>query len=298
MQSAGDLYAEACEPGRARCDRRCASSARSPRRRASASPDRRVRERAGSDAADRAPRRAARGSAPTRGWPPALLAGRSHVDGHDDAVVEPRRPRVRCAEEAVQGACDRGEHDVVDRAAEPLLHRLHARRDRSESHATRRCGPIGPLSVVGAGRRTDACERLRDGRAGVDDALRGVARLARGRPAPTTRPRARPGPARHLVEQQLERLGRRAGPGRRDDGRLRGSDSKSDVSRLASRDAVDQAVVDLRDQREAIALEPFDDPHLPERAGAVEALREDARRPASRSSPSVPGCGSAARRRW
>src|SRR3954454_6266024 len=36
--------------------------------------------------------------------------------------------------------------------------------------------------------------------------------------------------------------------------------------------------MDLRQQREAVALEPLDQPDLPERLVAVEALREDAPR--------------------
>ena len=47
-----------------------------------------------------------------------------------------------------------------------------------------------------------------------------------------------------------------------------------------ARDAVDHAVVHLRDHREAVALEALDDPHLPERPLAVEVLLHDARREA------------------
>ena len=43
-----------------------------------------------------------------------------------------------------------------------------------------------------------------------------------------------------------------------------------------SRDPVHERVVGLRDDREAAALDALDEPHLPERLGAVEALGEDA----------------------
>ena len=42
-------------------------------------------------------------------------------------------------------------------------------------------------------------------------------------------------------------------------------------------DAVDQRVVALADDREAVAVEPLDQPQLPERLGAVELLGEDPR---------------------
>ena len=42
-------------------------------------------------------------------------------------------------------------------------------------------------------------------------------------------------------------------------------------------DAVDERVVRLGDEREAVALEALDEPHLPQRLGAVERLRVDPR---------------------
>src|SRR6185503_11284498 len=42
---------------------------------------------------------------------------------------------------------------------------------------------------------------------------------------------------------------------------------------LDAADAVDHAVMRLGDDREAIALEPLDHPHLPERLPAIELLR-------------------------
>ncbi len=42
-------------------------------------------------------------------------------------------------------------------------------------------------------------------------------------------------------------------------------------------DPVDGGVMGLGQQGEAVALQPLHQPHLPERLGAVELLREDAR---------------------
>ena len=52
----------------------------------------------------------------------------------------------------------------------------------------------------------------------------------------------------------------------------------------------------LGHQREASAREAFDDPQLPERARALEAIGEDAAT-SSRSASLPPGFGNAARRR-
>jgi hypothetical protein len=40
-----------------------------------------------------------------------------------------------------------------------------------------------------------------------------------------------------------------------------------------ARDAVDERVMGLGDEREAVALDALHEPHLPERLGAVERLR-------------------------
>ena len=54
----------------------------------------------------------------------------------------------------------------------------------------------------------------------------------------------------------------------------------------------------LRDERPALVLEPLDDPQLPQRLGAVQALGEDARRRAAAARSSSPGRGSAVWRTW
>jgi hypothetical protein len=51
---------------------------------------------------------------------------------------------------------------------------------------------------------------------------------------------------------------------------------EEDRGYVNARDAVDQAVVRLADDREAPALETIDEPHLPDRLGAVQPLGEDA----------------------
>ena len=52
-------------------------------------------------------------------------------------------------------------------------------------------------------------------------------------------------------------------------------DVEKDGGDVDARDAVDQRVVGLGDDRKALAREPLDEPELPERLCAVELLRED-----------------------
>ena len=59
-------------------------------------------------------------------------------------------------------------------------------------------------------------------------------------------------------------------------GSLSGSTSSRNAEQLGAGHAVDHAVVDLRDQRPAPVLEPFDEPGLPQRPAAVELLAHQA----------------------
>ena len=73
--------------------------------------------------------------------------------------------------------------------------------------------------------------------------------------------------------EELE-WGRDAGVGvpgrrRRSLGRF-GLEIQENTQELGARDAVDGAVVDLGDHADLVALQPFDDPHLPQRAVPVE----------------------------
>jgi hypothetical protein len=55
-----------------------------------------------------------------------------------------------------------------------------------------------------------------------------------------------------------------------------GGGVEQDRGYVNPRHAVDQAVVGLRDDRETVVLETVDEPHLPQRLRAIEALREHA----------------------
>ena len=148
------------------------------------------------------------------------------------------------------------------------------------AHAKRRCGPI--VDVVRARRR--ALQARAQHRA---EAVGGLAELpgASSRGARARRPR----PAR--VERRARPLGQRVGDQRRrrsaraagttaGGGSGGGSGSASSVEQhgrdVDARDAVDQAVVRLRDHREAPALDAVDEPDLPQRLAAVQPLGEHA----------------------
>src|SRR5215203_4507491 len=95
-------------------------------------------------------------------------------------------------------------------------------------------------------------------------------RASRGRPR-ATRPAA--APPRPRGEVELRRLGVRA-PRLALVGELRGYrlGVEQDGREVDARDAVDERVVRLGDQCEAVALEPLDQPRLPQRLRAVELL--------------------------
>ena len=90
----------------------------------------------------------------------------------------------------------------------------------------------------------------------------------------------RGGAAHPLVAHQLDRRRRRSRHEARRLGRLGhvGREIHQHLHQVDARDAVDHAVMDLRDQREAVLLDALDDPDLPERSRAVEMLLHHARR--------------------
>ncbi len=83
--------------------------------------------------------------------------------------------------------------------------------------------------------------------------------------------------ARHLADAEGDAARNRPGiPARGRLGLLHGLGGQQGGDELGAGDAVHHAVVDLRDDGEAVALEALDDPELPQRLLAVEALGEDA----------------------
>jgi hypothetical protein len=139
----------------------------------------------------------------------------------------------------------------------------------------RRCGPIGTLKGVGdAGRAACPGHRRIRGR---------VSRVREPRPI-TQRPcqgRGRPrrdrGASPHVVGEQPQRARR----GTRhpvmfpDLDPVAGILAHECAQRVHAGDAVDQAVMDLRDDGEVTALEALHEPKLPHRLRAIELLRHD-----------------------
>ena len=157
-----------------------------------------------------------------------------------------------------------------------FLTRLKSPRS-ARTKARRRWGPISTLKGVLGGRRRRP---------------RGTCRWRRGRAAPGAgragrrgrRGRSRAGWSRARAARRASRS-RSVGSGRgaHFGGRAGGwsrllLEVEEDGGDVDAGDAVDERVVALADDREAVAVEPLDQPQLPERLGAVELLGEDPRR--------------------
>lgn len=128
-------------------------------------------------------------------------------------------------------------------------------------------------------RSAQACpQRLDHGDAATAQRPEGTAGVAHQRPELASRGEHRAGAVGDLFEGEPQRRG--DGPGR-PRGRLRdrfvGVGAEEPGHQAHARRAVHHAVVHLGEQGEAVALQALDDPHLPERAVAVEGLGEDAR---------------------
>ena len=206
---------------------------------------------------------------------PALGLG-AHRDRHHRLELDVRVVAVR-EEVAAQRARHHGEHDVVDRPAERVLDRL----ERRELAVDPREAAMGAdLDVQRRARRAAQPGLRHRGEAAERRGARGerVLRMAHGacRRAGDPQRRCRP-----LDQRVREQRGRR-GLGPRDPrllrlllGRVRVEveEHRRDVD---ARDAVDEAVMGLADQREAVVPDPVDHPDLPQRLGAVQPLGEDA----------------------
>ena len=200
--------------------------------------------------------------------------------GTSARISTPSVRRPRGDQERAQRARDDREHDVVDGAAERVLDELEvleAGCRRRRSAGAGRSGRSAASPAPGSARPTRSRRSPRRPRG------RAPAR-ARGGPARRARPRPARAPARTAprtpAATQLggARLGvRLPGAARVSDRRRVGREVEQHRREVDARDAVDQRVVGLGDQREAVVLEALDQPHLPQRLGAVELLGEDAR---------------------
>ena len=209
-----------------------------------------------------------------------MLVARADRDRDERAQLEPLGADAARAQPLLQRTRDRREHDVVDGAAERVLDALEVaqvladpdepamRADLDVERGRRRGVERGPHDLAEPLERlARLLQRLARVQRGVDDA---AGRLERQR-----------GDAADAARRELEPARRRVrGPDRR---RMVGphrhrAEVEQDGREVDAGDAVDERVVGLGDQREPAALEPLDEPHLPQRLGAVERLRVDPRR--------------------
>jgi len=195
--------------------------------------------------------------------------------------------RNRCAEldrlqaltallqEAPQRAADDGEHDVVHLASGARADLL----DLVQVDPRPVEAPVGADFYVerrAADGLDPAARRVPET---LDRLRRRVETLPRAAGAGLARahePEGKRQRAPDLAREELHAAGRRPrdpAPGRTRD--VVGIGAHHHVERVAPRDPVCEAVVDLGDGREAVSLDALDDPQLPERLSAVELLRHD-----------------------
>ena len=197
-------------------------------------------------------------------------------------VGEPQRHRHQRPEEVVldrlasagqvpaESSRDRGQHHVVDRAARGVLHRLHL------GQVAPRPGP----APVRAQRAVQDARRVGGGPADLADSVRAG---GGGAGALDRRPRAAhegatdldgdPRGPRGARADQGAAGGRRGRPPRGGGWRRRlGIQVQHELQDVVAGDAVDHRVVHLRQHGPAPPGQPLDEPHLPQRPVAVEAL--------------------------
>ena len=255
---------------RARCARR-----RPPARTPSGRPSPRARR--GSARSDRRGRRAAgrrRGDAVAQR---AALGLRAHGDRDHRLEREPAGSspwRSRCVRSAPATTASTTSLTVPPSAA---LIALKSARSPS-THAKRRCGPIRTLSGERGAPSSPARASAPRPRTAAAPEPR---RAADARPRRRSRGPARPGcrrarPRRRSSSIAPDGSGRGTHGSAGGAGGGSGSRSNSTVGDVDAGDAVDEAVVRLGDDREAVLADALDEPELPQRLRAVEPLGEDA----------------------
>jgi hypothetical protein len=213
---------------------------------------------------------------------PVGAAGRSRqlagVDRDRHPEAEPVESFAAREQEVAQRAGHHRQHHVVHGAVEARPHLL----DRGELEAAPVHAPLAPERAVQrrARRRVEVVAQRLPHRPGAraHRAHRGL-RAARG-VRQRARERERRGqPPGHVLCAELEPARRRPRPpAPRALELLARGRGEQRAEQARARHAVDHAVVDLQDQPEAPALEPFDEPRLPQRPRRVEPPRQDAPR--------------------
>ena len=212
-----------------------------------------------------------------------LVAGRARgvgvAQGHGYAGPEGESVDLLAPglQEASERSCDGCQHDVVDGGAQGVLHRAVVRqrgaddldppvRSRRRVQHRGRCGVHDGADHCS--KRAHQARRLTRRRCGADR-----------QPHPL---HAESGQVAHgacrAVGQQPDRPRCRGRLPRGDVGGLGiGGQVEQRGHQVDPADAVDHRVVGLGDEREPAVGQPLDEPHLPQRLGAVESLRDDAR---------------------
>ena len=207
-----------------------------------------------------------------------------------------RTPRERS--QRAQRAGDDRQHDVVDRAAERVLDALEVVELGCARPRSRRCGPIGDVErrlgrgvQARPGDLADALGRLAQRVAAAGRVRRGRERARR---PSSNGVRARPVTPRARAARR-SRLGLRLPTARRSCGAACGigREVEQHGREVDAGDAVDERVVGLGDQREAVVLEALRRATSPTAASSGRAAGRRSARRARAAARSVPGAGSA-----
>ena len=206
-----------------------------------------------------------------------VLALGAHRHRHQRAQTDALGVHAAGDQEGAQGPGHYGEHDIVDGASEGVLDDLEVLERIADAekapvwadvHVQRRfrgrvqAGPDDLADPLGA--FAGAGERVVGMRERIHRSLRERHRRAHG-PAQ---------PGRDELHRAGLPMGLPCASGVLDRGRLAGEIEEHSCE-VDARDAVDQRVMGFGDQCEAVVLEALDQPHLPQRLGAVELLGED-----------------------
>ncbi len=210
----------------------------------------------------------------------AALRVRPDRDRDHGLEHQPVGLHAAAAQEAPERQGDRGEHDVVERAAQGVLDRLEAR----DLGVDPRVAPVRADRHV-EGRRRRRVEPRPRHRAHADEPLARLLEHLTRRAGERAQPAGALGRHRRALDQ---RLGQQLGGGRlraryplaalRRRWRWVGREVEEHRRDVDAAHAVHQRMVGLRDDREAVAFEPLDQVELPQRLGPVQWEGEQAPR--------------------
>ena len=201
----------------------------------------------------------------------------THADGSHDAEVDVLGPDLAADQQPPDRSGHDGEDHIVEGPSEQLTDRLDVRQVHGDPvEAAMR--PDLPVDRCRGRRPQRAAERRCEtarGRQQLTAHIPCLADRVTGTAQCAHRSRC---PAESFANHQLHARGSRARHERRGlDNALILARRHQHAHDIDAGDAVDHAVMNLRDHRESIVLESLDKPHLPQRSPTIEVVLHDPR---------------------